>query len=94
MMVFSNVEYIDLLLIPTAAARDASGIAREREMSMLFISHDLLTVSSLCSRIAILHGGEIVECGAVRHVLETPQHPYTQQLVAAVQWISRSREAR
>ena len=68
-------------------------ISRERHMSMLFISHDLLTVASLCNRIAILHGGRIVECGSVGRVLEAPEHPYTQQLLAAVQGNFGRREA-
>lgn len=59
-------------------------IQQEREMSILFISHDLVTVATLCDRLAILHAGEIVESGPVQQVLTAPQHPFTQQLVAAV----------
>ena len=58
-------------------------IGKERNMSVLFISHDLLTVAALCDRIAILHAGEIVECGHVKTVLSAPQHSYTKQLIAA-----------
>jgi ABC-type glutathione transport system ATPase component len=57
---------------------------RERRMSMLFISHDLSAIAGLCHRIAILHEGEIVECGPVESVLGAPRHPYTKKLVAAV----------
>jgi ABC-type glutathione transport system ATPase component len=57
---------------------------RERHMSMLFISHDLPAIAGLCHRIAILHEGEIVECGPVETVLTAPRHPYTKQLIAAV----------
>lgn len=60
------------------------GIAADRRMSMLFISHDLPTVAAICHRIAILHSGEIVECGPVAEVLAHPRHPHTRQLVAAV----------
>ena len=59
-------------------------IGTERQMGMLFISHDLPTVASLCSRIAILHGGEIVERGPTQEVLRLPSHPYTRRLVDAV----------
>lgn len=59
-------------------------IGRERHMSILFISHDLLAIAGLCHRLAILHDGEIVECGPVGSVLADPQHPYTKQLIAAV----------
>ena len=57
---------------------------KEHKMSILFISHDLLAVAGLCHRMAILHEGEIVECGAVNNVLIAPQHPYTKKLIAAV----------
>jgi ABC-type glutathione transport system ATPase component len=59
-------------------------IGKEHHMSMLFISHDLLTVAMLCHRLAILHEGEIVESGPVHEVLASPEHPYTKRLIAAV----------
>jgi ABC-type dipeptide/oligopeptide/nickel transport system ATPase component len=51
---------------------------------ILFISHDLLAVSSLCHRIAILRNGELVEIGLTSEILKHPSHPYTQQLVKAL----------
>jgi haloacid dehalogenase-like hydrolase/Oligopeptide/dipeptide transporter, C-terminal region len=57
---------------------------RKRHMSMLFISHDLPAIAGLCHRLAILHEGEIVECGPVKSVLAAPIHPYTKRLIAAV----------
>jgi len=51
---------------------------------ILFISHDLLAVSSLCHRIAILRHGELVEVGSTREILTHPSHPYTKQLVGAL----------
>jgi ABC-type dipeptide/oligopeptide/nickel transport system ATPase component len=59
-------------------------INTERQMSVLFISHDLISVSALCHRIAILHEGIIVESGPVKEILACPRHPYTQKLIAAV----------
>jgi ABC-type dipeptide/oligopeptide/nickel transport system ATPase component len=58
-------------------------MGQERNMSMLFISHDLLTVAAVCHRLAILYEGEIVECAPVERVLTCPEHPYTKQLLAA-----------
>jgi peptide/nickel transport system ATP-binding protein len=58
-------------------------LGREEHMSMLLISHDLLTVAAVCHRLAILHEGEIVEHGPVEEVLATPQHPYTRKLFQA-----------
>ena len=59
-------------------------LARERNIAILFVSHDLLAVSSLCDRIAILHEGVIVESGPTARVLGSPQHLYTKQLVSAL----------
>jgi peptide/nickel transport system ATP-binding protein len=59
-------------------------INAERRMSILFISHDLQAVASLCNTLAILHQGTIVECGATGNVLSSPEHVYTKQLLNAV----------
>ncbi len=57
--------------------------------AVLYISHDLVSVASVCHRFAILHEGEIVECGSLDEVLTRPAHPYTQQLLACVPWLPR-----
>jgi ABC-type dipeptide/oligopeptide/nickel transport system ATPase component len=57
---------------------------RSTGMAILYISHDLASVAGICDRIAILHQGEIVECGATEQIFANPQHPYTQQLMAAM----------
>ena len=57
---------------------------RELGTAILYISHDLLSVASICHRVAILHEGDIVECGSTETILETPSHPYTQKLIAAL----------
>jgi ABC-type dipeptide/oligopeptide/nickel transport system ATPase component len=59
-------------------------LSRESHMALLFISHDLHLVSSLCRRVAILQKGEIVESGFVENIFEAPQHPYTRALLRAL----------
>ena len=59
-------------------------IGKQRSMTILFISHDLPTVSTLCSRLAILYRGEIIESGQTTEILTSPQHVYTRHLVAAI----------
>ena len=50
----------------------------------LFISHDLAVVDMLADRIGVLYKGQLVEEGAGSEVLENPQHPYTQRLLASL----------
>jgi peptide/nickel transport system ATP-binding protein len=57
---------------------------RELGMAVLYISHDLLSIASLCHRVAILHRGELVEIGATERIFRDPQHPYTRELVSAI----------
>jgi ABC-type dipeptide/oligopeptide/nickel transport system ATPase component len=52
--------------------------------AILYISHDLASVAGICDRIAILHQGEIVECGTPEQIFASPQHEYTQRLMAAI----------
>jgi ABC-type dipeptide/oligopeptide/nickel transport system ATPase component len=61
-----------------------SELNRKLGMSVLYISHDLLAVSSLCHRIAILNEGEIVECGTPQQIFFAPAHPFTKRLVEAL----------
>ncbi len=51
---------------------------------ILFISHDLLSVASICDRIAILNKGELVEVGLTGQIFNHPAHPYTKKLIAAL----------
>jgi len=57
---------------------------RELDMAILYISHDLLSVAALCHRVAILRDGEIVECDGPDAIFDSPRHPYTQRLIAAL----------
>lgn len=59
-------------------------LSREMNMAILFISHDLLSVASLCDRLAILKRGEIVECGATAGLFHQPVHEYTRALLRAL----------
>ena len=57
---------------------------RGLKMGILYISHDLLSIASLCHRVAILHQGEIVECAATEQIFRRPAHAYTKRLIDAL----------
>ena len=58
-------------------------LRREEGMGLLFVSHDLAVVGSLCGRIAVMYAGEIVEEGPAAEVLARPRMPYTAGLLAS-----------
>jgi peptide/nickel transport system ATP-binding protein len=57
-----------------------SGTQR-RQTSLLFITHDLAVVASVCERVLVMLDGEIVESGSTLEVLTAPEHEYTQRLL-------------
>ena len=57
---------------------------QEMGMSILFISHNLHVVRKLCTRVAVMEKGCIVETGPVDQIFFHPQAPYTQRLIAAI----------
>jgi peptide/nickel transport system ATP-binding protein len=65
---------------------------REIGMSILYISHDLPSVAGICHRIAILHEGQIVECGSTEQIFTAPAHPYTRRLMSALPQLPARRE--
>ena len=69
-----QAQLVDLLL----------GLKKERNMSILFISHDMGLVSALSDRIAVMYAGQIVETGTIDEIVENPRHPYTKALIASV----------
>ncbi|MBO4854393.1 MAG: ABC transporter ATP-binding protein [Oscillospiraceae bacterium] len=59
-------------------------LSRERGMSVLFISHDLNVVRKLCSRVAVMEKGRIVETADTEQVFYHPHSEYTKRLIAAI----------
>ena len=57
---------------------------RKRNMSMLWITHDLGVVANLVDRVIVMYAGRIVEIGSVKDVFTNPQHPYTAGLLASL----------
>jgi peptide/nickel transport system ATP-binding protein len=61
----------------------------EFELTYLFITHDLWLARFLCDRIAVMHGGKIVEIGNTKKIFANPQHEYTKTLLAAAPLLAR-----
>lgn len=53
-----------------------------RQMSMIFITHDLGVIAEIADTVAVMYQGKIVETGTVRDIFTNPKHPYTQGLLA------------
>lgn len=60
---------------------EMKGLARESGTALIWISHDLATVSALASRLLVMYAGRVVEEGSVGEVLSAPRHPYTRGLL-------------
>ena len=58
-------------------------LRKSRKLSIIFISHNIDLVASLCDRIIVMYGGLIMEEGSSSQIMEAPQHPYTKALLAS-----------
>ncbi len=59
-------------------------IQRRKGMSVMFITHDFGVVAEIADSVVVMEKGHVVESGTASEVLQTPSHPYTQRLIAAV----------
>ncbi len=66
---------------------------QERNLTYLFITHDLSVVEHFGSRVAVMYLGRVCEVGRTAEVFAAPQHPYTRALLSAIPKIGRSKSA-
>jgi oligopeptide/dipeptide ABC transporter ATP-binding protein len=61
-----------------------SELQLEQAFAVLYVSHDLAVVSTVCDKLAVMYGGRILETGQIPEVFHHPKHPYTAGLLAAI----------
>lgn len=61
-----------------------SDLQKNHELGVIFISHDLAVVQNLADHVVVMKSGKVVESGITKNIFESPQHNYTQTLLAAV----------
>ncbi len=59
-------------------------LKREKNMSIILISHDLSVIAELADRVGIMYAGKLVEIGTAEQIFNNPQHPYTRLLLKSI----------
>lgn len=79
-------EPVSMLDVSTQAAilRLLSDLTEDLGLSMIYISHDLSTVSDICDEIHVMYLGRVVETAPTNQILDDPMHPYSQALIDAI----------
>lgn len=65
-------------------------LRRQRNMSVIFVSHDLAVIRQVADTVAVMYAGRIIETGSAEHVLADPQMPYTAGLLLSTPTIDRA----
>ena len=68
-------------------------IQKERNLTYLFITHDLSLMRNIATRVAILYLGKIAEIAPAEEFFYKPEHPYTQMLISSIPVVSEEEEA-
>lgn len=63
-------------------------LQKERNLTYIFVSHDMSVIEYLCDRVAIMYLGKIMEIGTREDIFDNPRHPYTKALLSAVPKVS------
>jgi len=59
-------------------------LVRERDMGVIFVTHDIALAASFCDRIDVMRHGHVVESAPTAQIINRPQHPYTRALLGAI----------
>ena len=67
-------------------------LKKDRDMSIIMITHDLGIVYDFCDRVVVVYTGEVVESAPVKALFQEPLHPYTEGLIGALPRLGRPTE--
>ena len=70
--------------VQASLVRMLKTLSTERDMSILFVTHDIALAASFADRMVVLHRGRCVDEGAAREVVASPRHEYTMRLIESV----------
>ncbi len=65
-------------------------LQRQHSTTLMVITHDFGVVAELCDQVMVMYGGQVMEYGPVSAVLQQPQHPYTQGLLASMPTLKKT----
>jgi len=68
----------------SSVLRILNEVRRTRDLSLIFITHDISVIAEIVDRVVVMYAGRIVESGAVRSVIQHPRHPYTKGLISSI----------
>ena len=72
------------VIVQDRILKELQRIQKDREMAMIYISHDVAVIAEVSDRIGVMYAGRLVEMGPAQQVFEAPTHPYTRGLLDSV----------
>jgi oligopeptide/dipeptide ABC transporter ATP-binding protein len=67
-------------------------LQRSHNLALIFITHNLGIVAKMCDQVAVMYAGRLVEQGPVKHIYNTPAHPYTRALLESIPRVGDNRK--
>jgi peptide/nickel transport system ATP-binding protein len=71
------------VIVQDQILREIKAVQQKTRTGLIFISHDIAVVASVCERICVMYAGQIVETGTRKEVFKSPRHPYTMTLLGS-----------